>query len=200
MSWNYYRCKTCGVVFREKPGETFGNLFGVDAANRQCANAACPGTDFETHVGKPDKARAAAKILAQKMLAGKRTVITGQITYSQKDMDGKIEKFTTNARDIAQAIERFVKGTPLPNDVNGKQHFHDGGHFKGHELPVPASDSYYAEYGIWSSSRGWEKKLTGERLVIGCWSDFFYTSDHYAAGSWYCFSPTHGKWGKFTKR
>lgn len=200
MSWNYYRCKTCGVVFREKPNETFGNLFGVDQNARQCANSRCPGTDFETRVGKADATRAAAKVLAQKMLTAKKTVIKGNITYSQKTSGGAIEKFTTDARDIAQALERFVNGTPLPPDVHGKQHFHDGGHFKGHELPVPASDSYYAEYGVWSSSRGWEKKLTGERLVVGSWCDFFYTSDHYAAGSWYCFSPSLGMWGKFAKR
>jgi hypothetical protein len=65
---------------------------------------------------------------------------------------------------------------------------------------VKQTTTYYNEWGMLSSSRGWEKNLGSERLVTGASGEIYYSSLHYHVDWWWVFSSALGKWTKFKCR
>ena len=208
MAHDYLKCKTCGAVWRTKDDTSMARMFG----EVKCVNLHCGGTAFDVTVGKSDTAGVAARQLADRMVKfGKgATTITGQVKINYVTSKkgggggaGKFEEMVHNGRDLKPALERLVSGAALPTDVNNRNHVHDGGKYRGQHLPignVKAATTYYKEYGVLSSSRGWEINLSSERLVVGACSEIYYSSLHYQPGWWWVFSPDRGVWSKFELR
>jgi hypothetical protein len=173
-----------------------------------CANQHCSATDFEYVVGKQLIAGLQVQQLAQKIVMKNATKIPGPVKYNivrfpvNKAL-GKFEDVNHPNRDIKAALERLAKGEPLPKDVNDREHFNDGSRHRGDCLPirnVKDTTTYYREYGILSSSRGWEKNLGSERLITGACGEIYYSSYHYQTDWWWVFSPFNGTWRKFKCR
>ena len=208
MAYTYIQCKSCGAVQRSKLDQDSWSAGQVGAADESCGNAHCSGVEFTFVQGKQDIARLMVTALAQKIVQYKKYVVPGPVRYNvlrdQGDPGpGLFREQTFPDRDIKAALERLANGHPLPQDVNGRQHFHDGGKYQGQHLPirgVKQTTTYYSEWGMLSSSRGWEKNLGSERLVTGASGEIYYSSLHYHVDWWWVFSSALGKWTKFKCR
>lgn len=209
MAHDYLTCRTCGTVSR-RPDSSIARLFEPERFEQQaCANARCPGKDFDVAVGKTDVAGVAVRQLAQRMVRYGKTAthIDGvvKINYLKKKQGGGYlkEEVTHQGRDLEPALKRLISGAALPTDINNRNHVHDGGRYRGEHLPiqdVKQTTTYYREYGVLSSSRGWEINLSSERLVTGASGEIYYTSLHYMVGSWWVFNSLQARWWPFQLR
>jgi len=203
MAHTYICCKACGTVQRTKQDFQTWELAMVGQANESCANALCKGGDFFHTVGKQDVARLIVKATAQLILKTNRYIIKEPVKYSIKKGPNQFEDQTFQGRDLKAALQRLVSGEALPVDVNQRQHFHDGQKYKGQWLPirgVKEATTYYTEWGVLSSSRGWEMNLGSERLITGASGELYYSSLHYHKDWWWVFNSSNGTWHKFLCR
>jgi hypothetical protein len=203
MAHTYICCKACGAVQRTKQDFAAWDLGMVGKVDEACANALCNGGGFNHIVGKRDVARIIVKQTAAAILKTNRYVVKGPVKYSIKEGPGKFVDTTFQSRDLKAALQRLVSGEALPIDVNQREHFHDGDKYKGQWLPirdVKLATTYYTEWGVLSSSRGWELNLGSERLVTGATGEIYYSSFHYHKDWWWVFNGTDGKWYKFVCR
>lgn len=212
MAHEYFKCKLCGTVQRHKDDTGIQRLF--ENLDQPCANSHCNARgfkDYEVSIGKTDVGNANARDLARRMVAFGReaTTIPGQITinYFKRRPNNTVyfEPQVSINRSISDALDRLAKGGLLPQDVNNRSHFHDGGKYMGGGLPisnVKQATTYYREYGILSSSRGWELNLSSERLVVGSCGEIYYSALHYRPGGWWVFNDTRGAmgWRQFSLR
>lgn len=205
MAHEYLTCTTCGSVSRSKDDTSIARLF----EQQTCVNSRCPGKAFDVAFTKTDVAGVGVRQMAQKMVNfGKSaTNITGlvKINYVKRRPNGSyaFEEITHQGRNLEAALKRLISGEALPSDVNNRNHVHDGGRYRGQHLPIQdfkLTTTYYREYGVLSSSRGWEINLSSERLITGACGELYYTSLHYAPGSWWVFSPYLKRWGPFQLR
>jgi hypothetical protein len=203
MAHTYISCKACGTVQRTKQDFAGWSLGTIGRADEACANSLCGGGDFDSVVGKQDAARIIVKRTATAILKCNRYVIKAQVKYNIKGTDGGFEDKTFPSRDLKAALQRLISGEALPMDVNNRVHFHDGGKYKGQWLPirdVKDGTIYYTEWGVLSSSRGWELNLGSERLITGATGEIYYSSFHYHKDWWWVFNPANGNWYKFVCR
>lgn len=209
MAHEYLKCKHCGTVQRSKEDTSIQRLFD----EMPCANLHCGAKgleDYEVSIGKSDVGNARARALAQRMAnhGQAATWILGKVTYNYVERKNGTTTYREQScmnRDIKAALVRLATGTQLPIDVNNRQHFHDGGKYRGDNLPirdVKHATVYYKEYGILSSSKGWEVNLSSERLVVGSCGEIYYSSLHYRPGHWWVFNATVGRmgWRQFALR
>jgi hypothetical protein len=203
MAHTYISCEACGTVQRTKQDFEIWELGMINQADNACANSNCKGGSFHHVVGKQDAARLIVKATAQKILKYNRYMINEKVKYSIKTGPGLFEDQTFKDRDLKGAFQRLVSGAALPMDVNQRQHFRDGQKYKGQWLPirdVKLATTYYTEWGVLSSSRGWELNLGSERLITGATGEIYYSSFHYDRDWWWVFNPTNGNWYKFLCR
>lgn len=204
MAHEYFKCKLCGTVQRHKDDTSIQRLF--ENLDQPCANNNCGArgvNDYEVCIGKSDIGNAQARALAQRMANNGHgaTTIYGNVTFNYVErVNGHVQyrQQTSMNRDIKAALVRLASGAALPRDVNNRQHFHDGGKYQGGNLPirnVKQATTYYREYGILSSSKGWEVNLSSERLVVGSCGEIYYSSLHYQPGHWWIFNATNGRMG-----
>lgn len=205
MAHEYFKCRLCGTVQRHKEDTSIARLF--ENLDQPCANANCGAkgvNDYDVCIGKSDVGGIQARALAQRMVGNGRgaTTVYGKVTFSyvepQPHGPPQFRQQSSMNRDLTAALDRLAKGTPLPQDVNKRVHFHDGGKYQGGNLPirnVKQATVYYREYGILSSSKGWEVNLSSERLVVGSCGEIYYSSLHYQPGHWWIFNATNHRMG-----
>jgi hypothetical protein len=203
MAHTYICCKACGAVQRTKQDMEGWKLAQAGQPDEACANSLCKGGGFNHTQGKRDVARLIVKETAVKILKTHRYIVKGPVKYSIKLGPGQFDDRTFQTRDLQAALQRLVSGEALPIDVNQRQHFHDGGKYKGQWLPirdVKDGTTYYTEWGVLSSSRGWEVNLGSERLITGASGEIYYSSFHYNKDWWWVFNAANGDWYKFVCR
>ena len=203
MAHTYICCKACGTVQRTKQDFATWEMGMVGQADEACANSLCKGGGFNSAVGKRDVARLIVKSTAQLILKTNRYMIKGPVKYSIVAGPGNFADKTFPDRNLQAALLRLVSGQALPVDVNQRQHFRDGQKYKGQWLPirdVKEATTYYTEWGVLSSSRGYEVNLGSEPLITGASGEIYYSSLHYQKDWWWVFNASNGNWYKFLCR
>ncbi len=198
---DYMRCNSCGTV---GPGDL--------SLTATCPNASCGAGGSFTAIGawggelgaRQDSYTTGAptdiRVLAKRLVDTKCTQIKGVISVNYKSASGKIlPKEDFQERELNKALERIANGQAMPVDVANNTHHNDGAIYKNKEGILPVRDAnYYVELGVLVGSRGWEVRVSSERLVVGrCW-DLYYTSLHYDAASWWVFNTVDGHWRPYS--
>jgi hypothetical protein len=200
------RCNACGIVF---DGEV--SLL-TTCMNKHCPNNAPEGqftligewaTAWEVEGSEYAPLALTFREMAGTIIKQQRTVIEGVTKYSYVDKGKVVESSPWLAkRELVRTLERIRDNKPMPLDVNGKYHKNWGTAYgnRNGALPVTGRPTYYGEFGMdVTIGPNLERHFTGERIVIGCCREFYYTSHHYEPGSWWVYNSANGQWYRFER-